>query len=179
MEKRKSLKTQERNSDMHLYQNILPPNIQDESLSEKMENLAKGRISVPRISTGNTSNKESHSLEMSFRSEENLCANLDANFCPEHGREYEVVCLDHKCRICTNCALFGSHKNHEIRQEDEVFREIALRAEKLIDIFQVIEKEHSSIYEQGIEKKLGFKVKAKYNELAGLIHEKFNVKILN
>jgi hypothetical protein len=55
--------------------------------------------------------------------------------CPSHNRPLEVICVDHKKRICTNCALFGDHKNHDIRMEEELLTEIASRTELLIEMF--------------------------------------------
>jgi hypothetical protein len=47
-------------------------------------------------------------------------------------------------RLCTNCALFGGHKNHDVRMEEDVVREITIRAECLLEIFTLIsENEHS------------------------------------
>jgi hypothetical protein len=37
--------------------------------------------------------------------------------CPEHNKKLEIICIDDQMRICPNCALFGAHKNHEIKQE--------------------------------------------------------------
>ena len=45
------------------------------------------------------------------------------------------MCVDDRCRICTHCAIFGPHKGHDIKTEDEVMKEITLRAECLIDLY--------------------------------------------
>mmetsp|Transcript_13628 Transcript_13628/g.21334 ORF Transcript_13628/g.21334 Transcript_13628/m.21334 type:complete len:85 (-) Transcript_13628:1528-1782(-) len=37
--------------------------------------------------------------------------------CPVHRRKLEIICITCKERICSNCALFGNHKNHDIRME--------------------------------------------------------------
>jgi len=34
--------------------------------------------------------------------------------CPLHKRKIEIICIDCKERICSNCALFGTHKPHNI-----------------------------------------------------------------
>eukprot|EP00357_Protocruzia_adherens_P002986 CAMPEP_0115046582 /NCGR_PEP_ID=MMETSP0216-20121206/48824_1 /TAXON_ID=223996 /ORGANISM="Protocruzia adherens, Strain Boccale" /LENGTH=548 /DNA_ID=CAMNT_0002429669 /DNA_START=60 /DNA_END=1706 /DNA_ORIENTATION=+ len=64
----------------------------------------------------------------------------DKNMCPIHDRKLEVVCVDDQQRICTNCALFGDHKSHDIRAEEDVLKEITLRAECLYEMYQVIEQ---------------------------------------
>lgn len=45
-------------------------------------------------------------LEAKKKEEESKTQSL----CPIYGRPLELICLDHLCRICTSCALFGEHK---------------------------------------------------------------------
>ena len=59
--------------------------------------------------------------------------------CKEHGRQIEVVCVDCRERICTNCALFGSHKNHDIRSEEEIRNETQVRGEYLMEMYEIME----------------------------------------
>ena len=59
--------------------------------------------------------------------------------CKIHKRKLEIICIDDRERICSNCALFGAHKNHDIRMETEVLREIEERTECLIEIYDMIE----------------------------------------
>ena len=97
-----------------------------------------------------------------------------------HNRKLEVICVDDRVRICTNCALFGNHKNHDIREEGEVINEITLRTELLIDIYDLIEqnktnlgdqKEIDDLYNQFMTKQINLKklvankFKEYYNEL--------------
>ena len=99
---------------------------------------------------------------------------------PVHNKKLEVICVDDQVRICTNWALFGDHKNHEIREEQELLQEISLRAELLIDIYQLIEqnknnlgdqKEIENLYNQFMTKQIALKkhvtnkFKEYYNEL--------------
>jgi hypothetical protein len=48
----------------------------------------------------------------------------DEEMCKIHQRKLEIICIDDKERICSNCALFGYHRNHDIRMEPEVLQEI-------------------------------------------------------
>ncbi len=100
------------------------------------------------------------------------------NICPEHGRVLEIVCLDDRCRICSNCALFGDHKSHNIKPEGEVLREIATRAEHLIDYFQDIQKQEKVIFTEKPSEKQEQRLQEKYNELAHSIQSKFSVDIV-
>ena len=103
---------------------------------------------------------------------------MEPNLCKEHHRRLEIVCIDHRCRICTNCALFGSHKNHEIKTEEEVYKEVGQRAESLIDIFSLIEMNQNKLFDEKFVDNLNSNLKNKYDELAKIISEKFNVSKL-
>lgn len=58
--------------------------------------------------------------------------------CEAHGRPQELICVDDKQRICTQCALFGAHKGHDVRMEEEVTKEIQLKVEVLMEMFQAM-----------------------------------------
>lgn len=49
--------------------------------------------------------------------------------CRVHKRPLEVVCFNCKVKICTNCALFGEHKGHEIKPVEEVIDDVTEKAE--------------------------------------------------
>lgn len=102
---------------------------------------------------------------------------VDKDMWPVHNRKLEVICVTDQVRIWTNWALFGDHKNHDIRQEDEVIKEIALRTELLIDIYELIEqnknnlgdqKEIDDLYNQFMTKQIALKkhVANKFKEYA-------------
>ena len=55
-----------------------------------------------------------------------------------HKRKIEIICIDCKERICSNCALFGNHKHHDIRMEQDVLDEINIRTECLIEMFYIV-----------------------------------------
>lgn len=40
--------------------------------------------------------------------------------CLLHNKEIDLVCIEDGVGICTNCALFGEHKNHNIKTVDSV-----------------------------------------------------------
>lgn len=96
--------------------------------------------------------------------------------CPIHKKKMELFCLEEKERICTNCALFGNHKNHEIEEEDEILKRINSRAEKFLEILEKLESFHEininsflslgQIYEECVLKR---------SIINNLIQEKFTV----
>ena len=55
--------------------------------------------------------------------------------CEIHNRPCEFICINCKVRICSNCGLFGDHKNHDIRNESDVVNEITIRTDLLIEMF--------------------------------------------
>lgn len=95
--------------------------------------------------------------------------------CQEHQRKLEVICIDHQTRICTNCALFGVHKNHNIKPEDDVLLEITNRAETLLNLFQEIDQNQKNIESEEFFNFHKGKIKEKEFELFESINNKFEV----
>lgn len=61
-------------------------------------------------------------------------------YCSTHpNRPLEIICLEHKIKLCTNCALFGEHKNHKIVNEEDFIKEIEVKAEILIELFEMVD----------------------------------------
>ena len=91
--------------------------------------------------------------------------------CNEHPkRKLEMICLEEICKICTNCAIFGTHKNHNVINIDEFIKDIECKAAKLVEIFE-------NVNEGSIKKELDIineKSKDKMNSLLELINEKYN-----
>ncbi len=73
-------------------------------------------------------------------------SNLNMKLCHLHNnRPLEILCLDHNLRLCSNCALFGEHKNHNIINEEDYIKELEIKAEVLIDFFELIDKNCSNL----------------------------------
>ena len=91
--------------------------------------------------------------------------------CNEHPkRKLEMICLEEICKICTNCAIFGTHKNHNVINIDEFIKDIECKATKLVEIFE-------NVNEGSIKKELDIineKSKDKMSSLLELINEKYN-----
>jgi hypothetical protein len=92
-----------------------------------------------------TSNKINRDSIFSHTSDFKVDCPFDANFCIIHKRQLEIICLDDRMRICTSCALFGEHKNHNLRSEDDILREVSLKAEILIEFYEFIGKQTDKI----------------------------------
>ena len=91
--------------------------------------------------------------------------------CNEHpNRKLEMICLEEICKICTNCAIFGKHKNHNVINIDEFIKDVEYKAGKLIELFE-------NINEGSIKKDLDIsneKSKDNLTNLLKLINEKYN-----
>ena len=64
---------------------------------------------------------------------------LPEEFCMEHNRKLEIICIQDRMRICSTCALFGGHKGHDVRMEPEVVNELTIRTELLIQMYQIVD----------------------------------------
>ena len=91
--------------------------------------------------------------------------------CGEHpSRNLEMICLEEICKICTNCAIFGHHKNHNVINIDEFVKDVECKAEKLIELFE-------NVNDGSIKKELDVineKSKNKLDNLIKLVNEKYN-----
>ena len=82
-------------------------------------------------------------------------------------KNLEIICLDDKCKICTNCALFGEHKNHNIINIDDFEKEIEIKSELLINLFDIIEKKFKDL-------NLNLVNEFKYDNILKIINDKIN-----
>lgn len=62
------------------------------------------------------------------------------NMCLIHRRSLEIVCLDHRLKICTSCALFGEHKAHNLKSEEDIIKDISIKAEILMEFYEIMDK---------------------------------------
>ncbi len=60
------------------------------------------------------------------------------NECDKHHRKLEIVCIDCKKRLCSKCAIFDGHRDHDIRVEEDVTNELAVRVECLREMMQLV-----------------------------------------
>jgi len=76
-------------------------------------------------------------------------------------------------RICSNCALFGDHKGHDIRMEKEVVEEITLRTELLMQIYQLVTETSENRVDQNQVQLMANDFATKSNELKRQLKDKF------
>ena len=66
---------------------------------------------------GNNYVNPNHTYTTEFSLNEGIPVGTNV-FCNLHRRPLEIACLDHKIKICTTCALFGEHKQHNLKSEN-------------------------------------------------------------
>ena len=80
------------------------------------------------ISSSNCYHKKSKVIRNSIKETNN-------KMCEKHTLPLNVICIDEKIKICSQCALNNEHVNHQIITEDEFMNNI----DTLIDLFQEID----------------------------------------
>lgn len=65
--------------------------------------------------------------------------------CLIHRKKNEILCVQCKLKICSNCALFGGHKSHEVTPIEDAIQKITKTVEDLIELFQSVEEARSEI----------------------------------
>ncbi|CAD8083490.1 unnamed protein product [Paramecium primaurelia] len=103
----------------------------------------------------------------------NNLAQEKIELCTEHLEKLEIVCLTDKIRICTKCALFGNHRHHEVRSVDDVVREIASKAENIMQTYQKILDKQQELTESKFYEPLNEKYQIMLQESQMTVREKF------
>jgi hypothetical protein len=57
------------------------------------------------------------------------------DMCEIHNKKLEIVCIQCRQRICSKCALFGEHKHHDVRENEDVIAEIKTRTELIMTTY--------------------------------------------
>lgn len=95
------------------------------------------------------------------------------DLCQLHKRKIEIICIDCKERICSNCALFGPHKPHDIRMEQDVLDEINIRTECLMEMYQIVEQTASEKPDELLVDQISQQFKKKSTDLKSTLTNKF------
>ena len=59
--------------------------------------------------------------------------------CLEHGKSRSLICINCQRNVCDTCALFGSHKGHDVRQKNELMSDIQIRMEMLMESYMSLD----------------------------------------
>jgi hypothetical protein len=153
-----------------------------ESKKENKENSL-----IKTLSSKESENKSINTARASRINLENLKSTNSKTIekCSEHpSRNLEMICLEELCKICTNCAIFGKHKNHNVINIDEFVKDIETKADKLIELFEnftdgEIKKDLDIVNDKSINNlnNLLNIINDKYNWMTNVIHE-FTVNLI-
>ncbi|CAD8143264.1 unnamed protein product [Paramecium octaurelia] len=133
--------------------NLRPMNLESKMNNQTFEEWPSDETSIDSnfLDELATSVKKPQKLNLKrFRDQDDSFGSLNYSYnsgklCQTHRRQLEVVCLQCQTMICTNCALFGSHKGHYIYSEEDIISLLEMKAQELTEMVERIHKESQSI----------------------------------
>lgn len=101
--------------------------------------------------------------------------------CIAHDKPKELICLTCRDMVCHTCALFGDHKGHDVREKIDTMKEIEVRTEVLMEMFEQMDQEVEKLQKDMNWQNLKNIMVDRKNHLKTVITNKFNEwqKILN
>jgi hypothetical protein len=93
---------------------------------------ALGAFKKERVTQSNSINLDNISLYDDKIMESNKLT------CQNHLRPFELICITDNMRICSLCAVFGSHKSHKTIKEVDVIRETLQKGDLLVKQFELL-----------------------------------------
>ncbi|CAK94851.1 unnamed protein product (macronuclear) [Paramecium tetraurelia] len=133
--------------------NLRPINLESKMSNQTFEEWPSDETSIDSnfLDDLATSVKKPQKLNLKrFRDQDDSFGSLNYSYnsgklCQTHRRQLEVVCLQCQTMICTNCALFGTHKGHYIYSEEDIISLLEMKAQELTEMVERIHKESQSI----------------------------------
>ena len=110
------------------------------------------------------------------------------NFCMDHQKIAELICLTDKCVICSDCVLFGNHNNHQYNKvidfkkkvknkiNELEKREMEFRSNNEFDIFDE-KRDYREFLQNKVtdsKNKISDNIKISFDELRNKLKEKEN-----
>ena len=92
----------------------------------------------------------------------------------KHGKVNELVCITCKKKICHNCALFGEHKGHDVKEFQEAMKEVVVRTEVLMEMFEQVDQEFARVQADQTLQNLLSSFNASKNNLKEQVTKKFD-----
>ena len=147
---------------------LLPTN---RSLIDLIENIDKNEknknleINIsPLENTTSDFLRKSNSIRTSLK-------NKPSNICLKHSLPLNIICVDDKKKICSQCALQSNHFNHQIFTDEEFMNQI----DNLIDLFQDVDnKSQKYLNKNNISSSF---ILEKLNQKFNIYKENINKKI--
>ena len=136
-------------NDLIIYNNITSVNLfpTNRSLLDLIEiekkNNNKNNLEIeieeihtpPELMTPQSTTSLSSDFLRKSNSLRNSLKKIPSNICLNHSLPLNVICIDEKIKICSQCALQSNHFNHQIITDDEFMNQI----DNLIDLFQDVD----------------------------------------
>ena len=97
---------------------------------------------------------------------------MSIRMCSIHSKETDLVCMQHNCFICYDCALFGAHQTHSVQPWTELEEEVK---EKTAALDQIISDVDIAI--EGTFQQVGQVVENRRQSLLALVQGKFEVSL--
>ena len=119
--------------------NAQKPKIDHNLFSAQTNDIRKTNSNFKHTESSSRYLQKSSLLRMSLTKTQGF----NTNFCKEHARPLDVICVDEKIKICNQCALNPKHFNHQIVTDDEFMNQI----DTLIDLFQIVDANTQSYNE--------------------------------
>ena len=124
-------------------------------------------------------NESNRYLKKTAKLRKVLKKNSSKLFCNKHSLPLNIICIDDRIKICSQCVLNSKHSNHQIITDSEFIDNI----DYLIDLFQEINSKQSKFFSSNINKiskakKILEGIDIYFNELKSLI-QKTETKLIN
>lgn len=159
--------------DLTLYENLesaefLPTNksllqLIDPLFVYQKESLPSGRMSITNVNNKNDYIRKSSTLRTSLKRSPSM------RVCLIHSLPLDVICIDEKAKLCSQCALGPPHSKHTIITDEEFMNQIDL----LIDLFSEVDLNVQNLNENDniSAKKILDEIDKKIKELAMQVKE--------
>ena len=126
-----------KNNNLNKSNRILITDLDDISIGNEI--LSKNKLFKTETSDINQSSFNANTNSSLFSTFFNLkIKNDNISICPIHSMPNNIICINDKIKMCVICSKTNLHMNHQVLTEDELLKQI----EKLIDIYQEIEKKN-------------------------------------
>ena len=76
--------------------------------------------------------------------------------------------------VCHTCALFGDHKGHDVREKIDTMKEIEVRTEVLMEMFEQMDQEVEKLQQDTNWQRLKNIMTDRQNHLKTIVSNKFN-----
>lgn len=123
-------------------------------------------------------NRASPSSTQASKERYNSESNSPLGLCSDHFRPLEIYCLEPGCHslVCANCALFGKHKGHKVKEQSELDRETKAMVADLHSVHKVFKAAEAAILSKEAVKSWSDEMKQSLKAKEEVINEYFDVK---